>query len=122
MFVVPSLTIATTCVACSTHRTRQPQLRRNGRFKSEGRAVAGRGGVGRALIDPQYGAAQAIAAGSLPGNTGLLVTIEAASYSNESNNRRSTLLENWSVEDRPHGRVGGQDAPVLPPQKPGGQA
>ena len=66
-------------------------------FKSE--VVQSLAGVASAvLLDPQYGAAQAIAAGSLPGNTGLLVTIEAAGYSGESNNRRSTLLENWSVE------------------------
>ena len=66
-------------------------------FKSE--VVQSLGGLASAvLLDPQYGAAQAIAAGSLPGNTGLLVTIEAAGYTGEATNRRSTLLENWSVE------------------------
>lgn len=49
------------------------------------------------LLDPEFGAAQAIAAGSLPGNTGLLVTVEASGYSGEATNRRSALLDEWSV-------------------------
>lgn len=66
-------------------------------FKSE--VVQALAGVASAVVlDPQYGAAQAIAAGSLPGNIGLIVTIEASGYSGEANNRRSALLENWSVE------------------------
>jgi tagatose-1,6-bisphosphate aldolase len=50
------------------------------------------------VLDPEYGAAQAIVAGSLPGNTGLIVTIEAAGYSGEAGNRRSSRLADWSVE------------------------
>lgn len=50
------------------------------------------------LLDPEFGAAQAIAAGSLPGNTGLLVTVEASGYTGEATNRRSSLLQEWSVE------------------------
>ncbi len=66
-------------------------------FKSE--VVQSLSGVASAvLLDPQYGAAQAIAAGSLPGNAGLMVTVEAAGYSGDAHNRRSSLLENWSVE------------------------
>jgi len=66
-------------------------------FKSE--AVRALAPVSSAiLLDPEYGAAQAIAAGSLPGNTGLIVTIEASGYEGESGNRRSALLPEWSVE------------------------
>ena len=50
------------------------------------------------LLDPEFGAAQAIAVGSLPGNTGLLVTVEASGYSGEATNRRSSLLDEWGVE------------------------
>ncbi len=66
-------------------------------FKSEvARALAG---VATAvLLDPEYGAAQAIAAGSLPGNTGLLVTIEAAGYTGDATNRRTELLDEWGVD------------------------
>ena len=49
------------------------------------------------LLDPEFGAAQAIAAGSLPGNTGLMVTVEASGYTGEATNRRSSLLDEWSV-------------------------
>lgn len=50
------------------------------------------------LLDPEFGAAQAIAAGSLPGNTGLIVTVEASGYTGDAVNRRSTLLDDWGVD------------------------
>jgi tagatose-1,6-bisphosphate aldolase len=50
------------------------------------------------VLDPEYGAAQAIASGCLPGNTGLIVTIDAAGYSGDAGNRRSALLDDWTVE------------------------
>ncbi len=50
------------------------------------------------LLDPEYGAAQAIAAGSLPGNTGLIVTVEASGWHGDDNNRRSSLLPEWGVD------------------------
>lgn len=50
------------------------------------------------LLDPEFGAAQAIAAGSLPGHSGLLVTVEAAGYNGSETDRRSTLLEEWGVD------------------------
>lgn len=50
------------------------------------------------LLDPEYGAAQAIASGALPGNTGLIVTIEASGYEGDATNRRSALLPEWGVE------------------------
>src|SRR5690606_4307056 len=66
-------------------------------FKSE--VVEALAGVASAVVlDPQYGAAQAIAAGSLPGNAGLIVTVEASGYSGDTTNRRNSLLENWSVD------------------------
>ena len=66
-------------------------------FKSE--VVQSLAGVVSAmLLDPEYGAAQAIAAGSLPGNIGLLVTLGAAGYAGDATNRRTVLLENWGVE------------------------
>ncbi|RIK15043.1 MAG: hypothetical protein DCC51_15165 [Anaerolineae bacterium] len=66
-------------------------------FKSE--VVQALAGVASAVVlDPQYGAAQAIAAGSLPGNSGLIVTVEATGYVGDAGNRRNALLEEWSVE------------------------
>ncbi|MFC1939181.1 tagatose 1,6-diphosphate aldolase [Chloroflexota bacterium] len=50
------------------------------------------------LLDPVYGAAQAIAAGILPGHIGLLVSMEKTGYSGEKTARITELLPNWSVE------------------------
>ena len=50
------------------------------------------------VLDPEFGAAQAIASGSLPGNTGLIVTVEAAGYTGDAGNRRTALLDEWGVE------------------------
>jgi tagatose 1,6-diphosphate aldolase len=50
-----------------------------------------------ALLDPVYGAAQAIANGSLPGRAGLLVAIEETGYAGTSTARVSRLLEGWSI-------------------------
>ncbi len=50
------------------------------------------------LLDPEYGAAQAIAAGSLPGNAGLIVTVEASGFTGDNSNRRTGLLPNWGVD------------------------
>ena len=49
------------------------------------------------LLDPIYGAAQAIAAGALSGRTGLLVSAEMTGYSGESTARVTTLLPGWGV-------------------------
>jgi tagatose-1,6-bisphosphate aldolase len=49
------------------------------------------------LLDPEYGAAQCIASGKLPGNTGLVVAIEATGYGGETNARQSRILPGWSV-------------------------
>jgi tagatose 1,6-diphosphate aldolase len=50
------------------------------------------------LLDPEYGAAQCIAAGALRGGTGLLVSIEATGYDKDPTGRITTLLKEWSVE------------------------
>ncbi len=50
------------------------------------------------LLDPAYGAAQAIAAGILPGHIGLLVSMEKTGYSGEKTARITELLPGWSVE------------------------
>ena len=50
------------------------------------------------LLDPNYGAAQCITAGVLPGHTGLLVSIEATGYESKPKGRITTLLNGWSVE------------------------
>ncbi len=50
------------------------------------------------LLDPNYGAAQCIAGNVLPGNTGLLVSIEDTGYTGSKEERLNTLLEGWNVE------------------------
>jgi tagatose 1,6-diphosphate aldolase len=50
------------------------------------------------LLDPNYGAAQCISRGVLPGHTGLLVSIEATGYESAQPGRITALLNNWSVE------------------------
>jgi tagatose 1,6-diphosphate aldolase len=49
------------------------------------------------LLDPIYGAGQAIASGILPGHTGLLVSTEKTGYSGASTARITELLPDWSV-------------------------
>ena len=49
------------------------------------------------LLDPIYGASQAIAAGVLPKSTGLLVSLEESGYSGEKEARVTDLLPDWNV-------------------------
>jgi tagatose 1,6-diphosphate aldolase len=49
------------------------------------------------LLDPEYGAAQCIASGMLPGNSGLLVAVEATGYGGEANARQSQILSGWNI-------------------------
>lgn len=63
------------------------------------------------LLDPEYGAAPAIAAGALPGDRGLVIALEATGYVGEPTARRSRLLEGWSVEKAR--RMGAQMAKLL---------
>jgi tagatose 1,6-diphosphate aldolase len=50
------------------------------------------------LLDPEYGAGQAVAAGILPASKGLLVSMEKTGYGGESNARITELLPGWSVK------------------------
>jgi len=50
------------------------------------------------LLDPIYGAGQAVAADVLPKSTGLLVSLEESGYSGEENARVTELLPDWSVK------------------------
>lgn len=50
------------------------------------------------LLDPEYGAAQSIAAGVLPGDTGLLVSVEASEYEQAGDGRITEVLPDWSVQ------------------------
>jgi len=50
------------------------------------------------LLDPEYGAGQAIAAGLLPGPKGLLVSVEKTGYIGDSTARITELLPDWSVK------------------------
>ncbi|HUP54087.1 MAG TPA: tagatose 1,6-diphosphate aldolase [Methylomirabilota bacterium] len=49
------------------------------------------------LLDPEIGAAQCIADGSLPGGAGLIVALEATGYEGEAGARVSRLLPGWDV-------------------------
>ena len=50
------------------------------------------------LLDPEVGAAQCIADGSMPASSGLVVAVEATGYEGPSTARESRLLEGWSVD------------------------
>jgi len=50
------------------------------------------------LLDPEYSAAQAVAAGLIPKNTGLVVAVESTGYGGEPTARQSQILPGWSVE------------------------
>jgi tagatose 1,6-diphosphate aldolase len=50
------------------------------------------------LLDPEYSAAQAVAAGVIPGNIGLVVALEATGYTGDPTSRQSCILPGWSVE------------------------
>jgi tagatose 1,6-diphosphate aldolase len=50
------------------------------------------------LLDPEIGAGPAIASGSMPGRSGLIVAIEATGYEGSAGDRRSRMLPGWSVE------------------------
>jgi tagatose-1,6-bisphosphate aldolase len=63
------------------------------------------------LLDPEIGAAQCIADGSLPGRAGLLVAIEATGYEGPATARISRVLPGWSVEQAK--RIGASAAKLL---------
>lgn len=63
------------------------------------------------LLDPIYGAAQAIAGSVLPRATGLLVSVEASGYSGESYGRITEILAQWGVDKVK--RMGGSAVKLL---------
>jgi len=63
------------------------------------------------LLDPEIGAAQCIADGSLPGRAGLIVAIEATGYAGTPTARVSRVLPGWSVEQAK--RMGASAAKLL---------
>lgn len=50
------------------------------------------------LLDPQFSAAQAVAAGVLPGRIPLVVAVESTGYGGDPTARQSQILPGWSVE------------------------
>jgi tagatose 1,6-diphosphate aldolase len=63
------------------------------------------------LLDPEIGAAQCIADGSLAGRDALIVALEATGYEGPSNARISRILPGWSVEQAK--RLGASAAKLL---------
>jgi tagatose-1,6-bisphosphate aldolase len=63
------------------------------------------------LLDPETGAAQSIADGSLPARAGLIVAIEATGYEGPSTARISRVLDGWGVEKAK--RLGASAAKLL---------
>jgi tagatose-1,6-bisphosphate aldolase len=49
------------------------------------------------LLDPEFGAAQVIAAGAVPGQVGMLVAAEATGYTGDPTARQSRVLDGWSI-------------------------
>ncbi len=50
------------------------------------------------LLDPEYGAAQVVVVGALPGQVGLVVAIEKTGYEGDTSARESQILPGWDVE------------------------
>ena len=63
------------------------------------------------LLDPEIGAAQCIADGSMPAHAGILVAVEATGYLGPSTARISRILDGWSVEQAK--RLGASAAKLL---------
>ena len=49
------------------------------------------------LLDPEFGAAQSIASGAMPGDRGLIVALEKTGYGADPCARESRVLADWSV-------------------------
>jgi tagatose-1,6-bisphosphate aldolase len=50
------------------------------------------------LLDPEVSAAQAIAAGKLPGDKAFVVAVESTGYTGDATARRGQVIPGWSVE------------------------
>lgn len=62
------------------------------------------------LLDPETGAGQLVASGSLPGQTGLIVSLDTGS-TGDPQRLETGLVENWSVEKA--GRMGASGVKLL---------
>lgn len=75
------------------------------------------------LLDPIYGAGQAVAQGALPGDVGLIVSLEASGYEGADTARRTALIPGWDVGKTK--RMGASAAKLLlyyhPQSSTGGQ-
>ncbi len=70
-------------------------------------------GASLVLIDAEYGVAQALAAGAVPGSTGLVVPLEAMGYGDVAKLEVTSFLEHWSpAKGR---RLGASGAKMLLP-------
>jgi tagatose 1,6-diphosphate aldolase len=67
------------------------------------------------LLDAEYAAAQAIAAGAIPGATGLVVPLEAMGYGDVARVAQTTFLEGWSPAKAR--RLGASGAKLLLPYR-----
>jgi tagatose 1,6-diphosphate aldolase len=63
------------------------------------------------LLDPEFGAVQAIAAGALRGATGLIVALERTGYTGDPSARVSELLPGWDADSAM--RIGASGAKLL---------
>src|SRR5512136_2041110 len=63
------------------------------------------------LLDPIYGASQAIANGVLPGSIGLLVSMEKTGYAGTGTRRTTEMLPDWDVKKAK--RMGASGAKIL---------
>jgi tagatose-1,6-bisphosphate aldolase len=63
------------------------------------------------LLDPVYGAAQAVAAGAVSGHNGLVVAVEKTGYTGDPHARASQILPGWGVAQI--ARMGGSAVKLL---------
>ncbi len=63
------------------------------------------------LLDPEFAAAQAIAAHQMPGSAGLIVSAEKWGYTGEATARETAVLPQWGVEKI--ARMGGDGVKML---------
>jgi len=63
------------------------------------------------LVDPEYGYPASVASDSFPGHVGMLIALEKSGYEGDPTERRTALLEDWSVEKIR--RAGGSGVKIL---------
>jgi tagatose-1,6-bisphosphate aldolase len=71
------------------------------------------------LLDPEVSAAQAVAAGAVPGSLGLVVAVESTGYSGTPTARKGQVLPGWSIEKAK--RMGASAVKLLVYYHPEGQ-